>query len=329
MSTSWLRRAAGRPLSLLLQAAGRAYVPGWTLADALRLAERLAAGGQACTLGYFNAAHDTVAAVAAECEAIVDAAAQLAPPGYLSLKAPAFGFDPRAMAPVLALARERAMPVHFDSHDIASADATLHCVEQAVAQGNATGLTLPARWPRSRADAERAIALGLRVRLVKGEWPDPAAPGTDPRAGLLALAGQLAGRAAEVAGPPTTRRWRARRCSAWGPPARAASSSCSTACLAARCWRSRANSACRCGCTSPTASRGARTRCAVWARTRASPGGCCTTPPQDFGSTGGGADASRNARRQPAAYGRTRRSHLRAGKRLAAWIASARATSVS
>lgn len=199
MSASWLRRAASRPLSLLLQAAGRAYVPGWTLADALQLAERLAADGQACTLGYFNAAHDTVAAVAAECAAIVDAAAQLSPPGYLSLKAPAFGFDLPAMAPLLARARERAMRVHFDSHDIASADATLHCVEQAVAQGNATGLTLPARWPRSQADAERAIALGLRVRLVKGEWPDPAAPGADPRAGLLALAGRLAGRAAEVA----------------------------------------------------------------------------------------------------------------------------------
>ena len=193
-------RLLTRPLSLALQAAGRVYVPGWHLADALGHAQALAAQGFACTLGYFNSAQDTPLAVAAECAAIVDAVAALQPPGYLSIKAPAVGFDMQAAEPVLAMARERGMRVHFDSHDIGSAEPTLHCVAQAAALGVATGLTLPGRWQRSLDDLQRCFALGTRPRLVKGEWPDPQAPRADASAGFMALVeGCVAGRAAEVA----------------------------------------------------------------------------------------------------------------------------------
>lgn len=205
-----LRSLLRRPVHLLLQIAGRAYVPGWELPDALARAEALAAQGTACTLGYFNAPHDPVPLAAERTRAIIDAVAALRPAGYVSLKAPAFAYDIDAMAPVLDHARRRGVLAHFDSHDIGGADATLAAVAWAAqrareatdataAPAATVGLTVPGRWPRSPADAAAAAALGVRVRVVKGEWPDPDAPRTDARAGFLAVVDALAGRAAEVA----------------------------------------------------------------------------------------------------------------------------------
>lgn len=210
-----LKSLLRRPLQWVLQTAGRAYVPGWELADAQVFAEALAAEGTACTLGYFNAPNDPVPLAAARTAAIIDAVATLRPAGYVSLKAPAFGYDIVAMAPLLDQARRRGVLAHFDSHDIGGADATLQAVAWAArrapgaaaagaappapARPPAVGLTVPGRWLRSPADADQAAALGVRVRVVKGEWPDPDAPRADARAGFLAVVDQLAGRAAEAA----------------------------------------------------------------------------------------------------------------------------------
>ena len=42
------------------------------------------------------------------------------------------------------------------------------------------------------------VELGIRPRVVKGQWADPAEPGIDPRAGFLAVIDRLAGRARAV-----------------------------------------------------------------------------------------------------------------------------------
>src|SRR5207247_2008647 len=60
------------------------------------------------------------------------------------------------------------------------------------------GVTLPGGWRRSLEDAELAIEHGLRVRVARGEWPDPGEPGLDAAAGCLALIDRLAGRAVHV-----------------------------------------------------------------------------------------------------------------------------------
>jgi proline dehydrogenase len=59
--------------------------------------------------------------------------------------------------------------------------------------------TIPGRWRRSLLDAERAIEMGLRIRLVKGEWPDSQRPEVDFREGCLRLVDRLAGRAHSIA----------------------------------------------------------------------------------------------------------------------------------
>jgi hypothetical protein len=52
---------------------------------------------------------------------------------------------------------------------------------------------------RSLQDAERIIDYGILVRIVKGQWADPSAPGLDPRRNYLDIIHRLSGRAAHVA----------------------------------------------------------------------------------------------------------------------------------
>ena len=194
-----LRQLAATPFRLALYAAGRAYVPGYRLEDALAIARRVAGDGMTCTLGYFHGMRDTPETAAQTAVATIEAVAALQPPGYVSLKAPAFGYDLGALAPVLEAAKARGVLAHFDSHQHDTAQVTLACLRYAVAQGAATGLTVPGRWQRSPDDAAQAAQLGVRIRIVKGEWADPGAPGLDPRQGFLAVVDRLAGLPGEVA----------------------------------------------------------------------------------------------------------------------------------
>lgn len=193
------QRLAARPLRPILDIAGRAYVPGSGLADAMKIARHLAEEDVACTLGYFHGGQETGHQLAQVSRTIIDAIADLDPPGYISVKAPAFGYDPTVLATIVAAARERDMLVHFDSHEHVTADATLECLRQAAALGARTGLTIPGRWRRSPGDAEFALQIGTRVRVVKGEWADPDERQRDMRRGCLEVIDRLAGRANEVA----------------------------------------------------------------------------------------------------------------------------------
>jgi proline dehydrogenase len=48
-------------------------------------------------------------------------------------------------------------------------------------------------------DADLAVELQLKTRIVKGQWPDPEHPDMDLREGFLAVVDRLAGRARRVA----------------------------------------------------------------------------------------------------------------------------------
>ena len=62
-----------------------------------------------------------------------------------------------------------------------------------------TGFALPARWRRSLADAAAFRDTSARIRVVKGEWADPAGDEADVTANYLRLVASLAGRARPVA----------------------------------------------------------------------------------------------------------------------------------
>lgn len=204
MSIALVRRGAGRILRLLLNIAGRAYVPGHRIEDALRIARDLEDKHIACTLGYFHnwlqpERQESPRQVAEIYKTIIAAMSALNTKGYLSVKAPALAYDLEIIDGIADAARVQDVLMHFDSHEPTTADATLACVRRAVARGARVGLTIPGRWRRSLTDADLACELGVRVRIVKGEWPDPADTNRDMRDGFLQVVDRLAGRATEVA----------------------------------------------------------------------------------------------------------------------------------
>jgi proline dehydrogenase len=145
----------------------RGYVAGESIDDALRVAARLALP---YTLGYWDGPKDDPAAIEREYLRALDALSGSA--GYLSIKAPSI--DDEAVERVAARARERGVLLHFDSLAPQTAERVLRLAHGAAEAGTDVGVTLPARWSRSRADAEAAVDAGVRVRVVRGQWPDPA-----------------------------------------------------------------------------------------------------------------------------------------------------------
>ena len=221
-----LKRAAYALGEPVLRRASRAYVPGPQLQDAQRWAREQAPPDARLTFGYFNAPDDTPSCVeAASCLAI-RALAKPAQPfgtpsdgaesghrarprqtpgtpadvaGYCSLKVPALGYQRPALQRLATVAATLGQRLHFDSHGPETADPTLAALDALLAHHPHLGLTLPGRWVRSLEDADWAAAKGLRVRVVKGQWPCPQQPQADPRKGFLAVVERLAGRVPQVA----------------------------------------------------------------------------------------------------------------------------------
>jgi proline dehydrogenase len=118
---------------------------------------------------------------------------------YLSLKLPAMRFDSEAVGTILRAAVRIRRLIHFDSHGPEHADRMFALIESAFKHNRNLGCTIPGRWLRSIADAGFACRWGLRVRVVKGQWPDPREPEMDMRQGFLRVIDELRGRATCVA----------------------------------------------------------------------------------------------------------------------------------
>lgn len=194
-----LRSFAKARLAAVSRYLSRAYIAGPELGDALTAFDRLARNGQAGTIGYFNPARQPADEIANVDRQVLAALGMARHAGYVSIKVPPLGFDVALVEEIASLAEAVGVGIHFDSHAIETTDATFACIEAALRHTSRIGCTLPGRWPRSLRDAERAIDLKLRVRVVKGQWADPAHPEVDSGAGFLQVVDTLAGRAQAVA----------------------------------------------------------------------------------------------------------------------------------
>ena len=184
----------------LMQRAGRAYVGGETVDDALVIARRLNEEGFPTTLGFWDTKEYSAREVGETCLGAIRAMADTALDTYLSLKPPALRFDRALTAKLARAAQACGIRVHCDSHGPDVADAS-HAMEETMLvylEAGRLSTTLPGRWSRSLADADWATERGLRVRVVKGQWPDPAEPERDMAAGYLEVIDRLAGRARHV-----------------------------------------------------------------------------------------------------------------------------------
>jgi proline dehydrogenase len=187
------------PWQPLLRKAARSYIAGPGLPDALRLAQTFAARGvPASTLCFWDARDDLPGHVARMYLATVQAIQNARLDSYVSIKAPSLAFDAALVAEVAEAAGEAGIRMHFDSLGVETADRTFELIGYARTYGAPLGCTIPGRWRRSPRDAQRAAEMGLRVRVVKGQWADPGAA-VDPHAGFLNVIDALAGGTAPVA----------------------------------------------------------------------------------------------------------------------------------
>lgn len=113
--------------------------------------------------------------------------------GYLSIKLSTLGYDDGMFTELLAHAAPSGIRVHSDSIGPESAGPATAMIGRAAARFTNVGATAPAGWRRSPADAAKFVEWGVAVRIVKGQWADPAGAVPDIRASFLALAGVLAG----------------------------------------------------------------------------------------------------------------------------------------
>jgi proline dehydrogenase len=151
------------------------------------------------TIGYWNGDNDTPQLVARTYLTSMDAIVREGLDCYLSIKAPALQFDQGLVTEIVARSRDSGIGIHFDSLGPQAADRTFELIARSAQDYSQIGCTLPGRWRRSVSDVERVVALGLNVRVVKGQWIDPECPGMDQRQGYLAVVKRLAGQVRHVA----------------------------------------------------------------------------------------------------------------------------------
>lgn len=185
----------------IIRRAARRYIAGPKLEDALHLARELATRSAACTLGFWDAPNSSPRDVADQYLAAIDAIAASSLTGYVSIKLPSLDYSRALLDEIVARCLQTGRRLHFDSLAPDTADRTRAAIDELAAAYPQLelGYTLPARWQRTAEDAAWAAARGLRVRLVKGEWPDPRQDPPDLRTRYLDIIECLAGRAKSVA----------------------------------------------------------------------------------------------------------------------------------
>lgn len=201
---SAVRKTARTALTSLampvMKCVARKYIAGDKLSDALAVQAKLSEVQTLATIGFWDAAGNTEREVADQYLAGIDALSSNGRGGYLSIKLPALRYSDDLLDEVAGFARDAKCRIHFDGMEPESVDRTQHSIDALLKRfsGIEIGTTLPGRWLRSAADADWVVARQLPVRVVKGEWPDPAAPDRDLRAAYLEVIDKLAGRAKHV-----------------------------------------------------------------------------------------------------------------------------------
>lgn len=178
-------------MPLVKRTAG-AYLGGETIEEALCVVRRLEGEAIAATLGYWDAGADVPERV----EGLYRAALSALPDKsgvYLSLKPPTLHFSHPIAQRLAQEALARGIRLHCDSHgaEVAAATNGFASALAEILPPEKIGITLPGRWQRSLSDAGWAMEKGFCVRVVKGQWPDPADAQRDPSQGFLAVIDRL------------------------------------------------------------------------------------------------------------------------------------------
>lgn len=159
------------------------FVAGETIDSAIEAVRRLNAGGLTATLDFLGEDVFEISeaqASAAQTLRTVEAVDRAGIDANISLKLTALGLaiDESLAAEHLSTIAERASRnrdpfVRIDMEGSAVVDATLRTFEQVYSRNKNVGIVLQSYLRRTERDVERAIALGARVRMVKGAYKEP------------------------------------------------------------------------------------------------------------------------------------------------------------
>jgi proline dehydrogenase len=183
----------------------RRYVAGPTAADAVAVSARLAAVGLRASVDLFGerTSPEEASAVAVDYEQLCATLAAATEPGtWLSLDLSHIAFD-GALLERIARAVPPGRRLQVGAEEAAHTDRILEAVMAVAAQGLPVEATLQANLHRSPHDAERLVAAGVPVRLVKGAYVEspadalPWGPPTDEA--YAALAHRLSDAGTDVA----------------------------------------------------------------------------------------------------------------------------------
>lgn len=162
------------------------FVAGLELPQALEAAASCRRAGLATTLDHLGenvASPPEAAAAAAGAAASLEALAARGLDANISVKLTQFGLDVPGGGETLAgehlrrlarRARDLGAFIRVDMESSAYTEATLRLVAEVHAQDLPVGAVVQAYLHRSAADIERLIAAGVRLRLVKGAYREPA-----------------------------------------------------------------------------------------------------------------------------------------------------------
>lgn len=176
----------------------RSHIAGPFLDDALEVCRAIDSRGWGATLGPWNSPGAPPARAAALYDSALRAIVDERVNSALSIKVQTLDNDRGLLCALLDQAREGCVQVRFDALDPASAEGALRLLEYAAVHYHNIACTLPARWKRSLYDLERVVEWGIGLRIVKGQWPDQAAPGIDAGENFRSLVDLTAGRCSNV-----------------------------------------------------------------------------------------------------------------------------------
>lgn len=179
--------------------AASSYIAGSEVEDAIRVCRQIAERGFRSTICPWDGPQDSPENVASTYKAALNSIKTENLDCYLSIKAPSIKYNFKVMTELVKIAHGHGVRIHFDSLAPDTASPSLAFLERALEIYPHVSYTLPSKWTRSIADAEILVDLGVPVRIVKGQWPDPMEPNIDPRSHFLDLVDSLAGRAKHVA----------------------------------------------------------------------------------------------------------------------------------
>lgn len=188
-----------RILRWVIRYAASSYIAGLETKDAIRVCRHIAENGSRSTICPWDGPHDVPEAVALSYKEAINSIADEKLDCYLSIKVPSLAYDLKLVTELVIIARDHGIRIHFDSLAPDTATASIALLQKTLKIYHNVSYTLPSRWRRSIVDAERMVDLGIPVRLVKGQWPDPSEPNIDAGSNFLNLVDILAGRASLVA----------------------------------------------------------------------------------------------------------------------------------